>query len=55
MATVVSGFLLIGGLINAVPPLSEHLKEVTAGRPVVQVGVGLVSTVIGLGLLTKLI
>lgn len=55
LTTVLAGFLVIGGLFNAVPQIPEKMKSVSGGRPILQVLIGIVSTVMGLALITRVI
>jgi len=43
-----AGLLVVGGIINAVPPISGKLSEVMGGKPVIQVLIGIGSFIIGL-------
>ena len=45
--------LLVGGLVNAIPTLSEKLAGVFGGTPVIQIVVGALSIVLGLITLAK--
>lgn len=45
--TLGAGLLVAGGLINALPPVSERLTRTFSGKPIVQVLVGVASVIIG--------
>jgi hypothetical protein len=54
LSTVCAGLLVVGGVINAIPPVSEQLTKVTGDKPILQVLVGMVSVVIGFILIAQL-
>ena len=54
LPTLSAGLLIAGGLINAVPPVGDMLKKIAGGRPIFQIFIGAISTVIGLALVAKL-
>lgn len=55
LSTVSAGLLVLGGLINAVPPVSEQLKKVTGDKPILQVLVGMVSIILGVVLISQVL
>jgi len=48
-----AGLLVAGGLMNAIPPVSNQLTKVFGGKPVVQILLGVFSVVVGFALLSK--
>lgn len=53
MVTLGALLLLVGGLVNTVPPLNAGLTGITGGTPIVQILIGAGSIVIGLIMLVK--
>jgi len=45
--------LIANGLINAIPPLNNSLRKIAAGKPIFQVIIGILSTVVGLALVAE--
>lgn len=45
--------LLVGGLVNAVPPLGKGLMDLFGGSPVAQVIIGALSIIMGLVLFVR--
>ena len=50
-----AGLLIVGGLVNAVPPVAESLKKMFGGKPIIQIMLGVISTVIGFILIADFI
>ena len=53
MVTFGAVLLLVGGLVNTVPPLNAGITGITGGTPIIQIVVGACSIVIGLIMLVK--
>lgn len=55
MNTVTLGalLLLVGGVVNTIPPLGAGLTGIFNGTPVIQIALGIVSAVVGLVILVK--
>lgn len=53
MATVGALLLLVGGAVNAVPPINAGLAGLFGGTPVFQILIGAASVLIGLVMLAK--
>ena len=53
MVTLGALLLLVGGLVNTIPPLNVGLTGLTGGTPIVQILVGAGSIIIGLIMLVK--
>ena len=53
MVTLGALLLLVGGLVNTIPPLNAGLTGLTGGTPIVQILVGAGSIIIGLIMLVK--
>jgi len=53
MATIASVLLLVGGIVNAVPPLNAGLTGAFGGTPLPQIIIGAISIIVGFTLLLK--
>lgn len=53
LPTLGAGLLIAGGLISALPPVSDRLTQTLGGRPVVQVVLGVISVVVGAVLISQ--
>ena len=53
LSTVCAGLLVLGGVMNALPPVSHQLTKVTGDKPILQVLIGLISIVIGFVLIAQ--
>lgn len=46
-------FLILGGLVHAIPPLYALLANITGGYPIIQIIVGSISLILGFMLMTR--
>ena len=46
-------FLILGGLVHAIPALYVFLASLTGGTPIIQIIVGAISVILGFMLMTK--
>ncbi len=53
VATIGAGLLVVGGLIQALPPVSNKLTETLGGKPILQVLIGIVSLIVGVTLISQ--
>ncbi len=53
LPTLGAGLLVAGGLINALPPVSNKITEMLGGKPVVQVLLGAISVIVGFTLISQ--
>ena len=53
MMTLGALLLLVGGLMNTIPPLYTKLSGVFNGAPVIQVIIGILSLIIGILMIVK--
>lgn len=53
MVTLGALLLLVGGIVQSVPPLNASLTGFFNGTPVIQILIGAVSAIVGLVMLVK--